>query len=69
MTKRRLSAFKQNKLRVDKEMATVHKDFWFWVEHVVHWHIFLFVVIIILAFAYVFFDHNTATLASDLLVL
>ena len=67
MAKRKLSAFKQNKLKVDKELAPVQKDVWYWVEHVVHWHILLFVLILMIGFLYVFFDHNSATLAAEFL--
>jgi len=59
-----MSDFKKRKLLVDKYYQPVERNFFYWLEHVVHWHLLLFALIAIITFAYLLFDQSSPTWAS-----
>lgn len=58
------SPFKKHMARVDAHFLPVKRDAWFWMEHVVHWHLFVLVMVALVAFSYLLFDPTAPALAG-----
>ena len=62
---RRKSEFKKRKELIDAMDAPVERDIFFWLEHIVHWHLLLFALIMMFTFAYLFLNREAPTWASE----
>ena len=62
---RRKSQFKQRKEYIDAMSAPVERDIFYWLEHIVHWHLALFSLIMVFTFAYLFLNNNSPISASS----
>jgi len=61
---KRVSEFKKNQAVVDKKYAPHERDIYYWLEHVVHWHLAILIVSITLLAAYLLFDPHAPAWAS-----
>ncbi|GEM_PF-1755847 len=53
---KRVSEFKKHKAKIDQKYSYFERDWAYWIEHVVHWHLAFFVITLLLIFAYLLFD-------------
>lgn len=56
--------FKIHKAKVDAKYANIEKDFTYWMEHVVHWHLALLAIVAVLLFSYLLFDPSAPAWAK-----
>lgn len=52
---------------LERELAPVERDIWYWVEHVAHWYLLLFALVASLAIGTVLFDRNATSWAATVL--
>ncbi|MDF1497556.1 MAG: hypothetical protein P1P90_05895 [Patescibacteria group bacterium] len=61
---KKISEFKKHKAKVDARHATIDRDFHFWIEHIVHWHLALLALSLVLFFSFLLFDPRAPAWAS-----
>lgn len=64
MQKGKTSAFKKRLAQLEKDHGYVERDFWFWVEHALHWNLALFALVAVLTYAYMMLNDGSLALAQ-----